>query len=351
MKKFLLFAVAVLVGFVVGASEPQRQIKVPDSLPIGTSFPPAGTMFNIMVGSVDQTGSLTESYAHTNALYTQEMGKIEDAARNQIDILVKGFVPLPGTETLRNVISLNIEYTVPEIKDTVPPLPIGWSHGSENIHQLVKVNGKWTFPSDAVEKVVVGFQDLSVYVRGLSEVTLVLADEQGKEYSSETSQNGITDKTCSQYPGGSAYLGPDFLEVSVGVSYPPYYLEQYEDFTLPRGYYLLKFGADKAIWAKYDLQTGLKLASNEPPVPLTLAISLVQLDDTGKITLLSKKSLRWGLKLSVSGPMGKPASIEYADTAVGGQWTPLTKLSMTYGSGEFVEPVVSTAPTRFYRVR
>src|SRR3989338_5396603 len=229
MKKFLL-AVLLVVGFVVGALGSQ-QIQVPDSLPIGTSFPPAGTTFNITIGSVDENGISTESYAHTNALYTPEMGKIEDAARNQIDILVKGFVPLPGTETLRNVISLNIEYTVPEIKDTVSPLPIGWSHGSGNIHQLVEVNGEWKFPSDAVEKVVVGFQsDLSVYVKGLSEVILVRADELGNEYSSETSQNGITDPTCSQYPGGNAYLGPDWLEVPLGIAYSSLYKE-HRDYT------------------------------------------------------------------------------------------------------------------------
>lgn len=227
---------------------------------------------------------------------------------------------------------------------TLWPLGGWWEHSDHNPFRLQ--NGK--VPAEVLTVNHIGYQPyMPASVPGLKGVLLVVR-KNGVEILREESPNGVWDKTCTLYPGNGAHYGPDVLQLKTEYVVP----EKRESGV--EGEITLYLTTDKSVWAKYDLETGTKLASSEPEpsapaVPLTLAISLVQLDETGRIALLSKKSLRWGLKLSVRGSRGKSATVEYAD-AIGGKWTALTKLDLTYGSGEFVEPL-PPAPTRFYRVR
>ena len=358
------FTVLVMVGFVVGASEPQQKIQVPGSLEIGTAFPGKDVWIDITIGWNDPTNSMDPLY--TNVLYGVEMGKIEDSSLEQVRRLAKRFVMPVGAESYDYWISVGVYKHLTTLDGEEAQIPIagnfpGWN--PEPTFRLENLNGKWVIPEKAISKVVVGYQlsGIRAYVPGLSQVEVVVEDEFGVEKSREISENGITDKTCSQYPGGSAYLGPDWLEVPLGIAYPTYY-EGHRDYSLPKGYYLLKFGNDKALWAKYDLETGRKIGSNEPKVeptplvpvqlsPLQLEISLVDLADI-RLAGFSKKNSasRSGLKLLVKGPSGRSVVLEYAD-AINGGWKKLTDVSLVYGLAEHVDELVPATSARFYRVR
>ncbi len=351
MKKFLTFIVVLFV-FVVGALGSQQTIKVPKYLPIGTAFPPENTKMRIGIMYEDPTNS-ADGFA-TNVMYSKEMGTLEEAVKRELAKLVELYVPDPGTETLNRMIDVAIEHYVPEteLEGYTKWFPIGGSYLMSNVSKLVQVNGRWTFSQKALDLKISYQSYLGIYAGGLSEVErFQWTDEVAGLYYREFSPNGISDVTCSQYPGGVAYDGPDMLQMPIGFAYPEYYAREYPGYIQPSGYYKLYFGLNKSVWAKYDLETGRMLDTNLPkPVTLRLNIELVNLESVKLTGLSSRKSaLGKGIKLSVVGSPGQSGVIEYSDTI--GVWQKLVDVSLVYGSTEYVDELVPSAPARFYRVK
>ena len=357
MKKFLLFAVSVLC-FVVGLQGSQ-QIQVPDSLPIGAGFTEATNIeIAISIGSNDDW----RANRSTNFMYVGTNGSLEDQMVKGLAELAKNFVPTSGMEGFDYWIGMDASFVVQTHEPTADwngkeYWNIAGNYPGYNPERFFKLeNGK--VPSRVLDVTIgVNLGGVPVYAKGLTEVILVRADEFGNEYSSETSPNGISDKTCSEYPGGSAYI-PDALMVPALVMYPPFWDTYREffgatvEFEKPRGYYYLTFGAAKATWAKYDLETGMKLDSNEQ-LPIRLEISWVDLASIKLTSLSSRKTSAtgMGLKLRVTGTYGKTVAIEYSDVVKGGTWTELTTAPLTYGWAEYVDEPTPGSSARFYRVR
>jgi hypothetical protein len=246
------------------------------------------------------------------------------------------------------MIDVDIDYPVKEMGGR---RPIGWSHLNSNRYSLVQIDGKWTFPASAADSVKVGYQsDIGIYAKGLTEVERFqwTADDHSTFYQ-EFSPNGIDDVTCSQYPGGVAYDGPDMLQMPIGFAYPGYYLREYPGYVPPEGYYKLYFGPEKAFWAVYDLTTGRMTDSHlPPPEPLRLVIAPVV--KVSGASLGSTQQVQRAVRLSVSGPTGTTAVLECTDI-VGGQWATLHELVLVSGTNTFVDDASPTIASRFYRVR
>ncbi|MSU55115.1 MAG: hypothetical protein EXS46_01070 [Candidatus Taylorbacteria bacterium] len=347
MIRFLTVLVSVL-GFVVEASQ---QIKVPDRLPTGTGFPSQDTWISIDVG-YDDPNQLDDPL-HVSFLYDPKMGTIEQAVYNAAENQIGKYVARPGSEIYDHTVNVGINQFF-DVNGYRTERPIGGSKGRRNFCKLIKAGEQWIYPKATASKIVVGYQSyIAAFAGGLSEVQVVLTDNLGNEVYKEVSSNGISDVTCSQYPGGVAYDGPDMLQIPLGFAYPEYY-KSHVGYEIPQGFYRLLFGPNKAIWATYSFETGRKIASNEsaPEVPIRLQVSVVNLPAL-RLASLSKKasSTDKGFLIRVTGPVGQVVSLEYADELDSNSWEPLSDLILSNGTSEFTDEISPYSPARFYRAR
>ncbi len=314
---------------------------LPDSLGIGENFPPKNlwldcAVFRKYTDSFGRTGFSRVS--GTFAPIDPSKGNLTEIASDALANLAWSFKPSGGgAEEYQIGISLRAELAPKKLQAFASQrIP-----GAQNSFKLR--DGK--IPEELL-KVHLGYQDyLPYYVPGLTEVTVTVRSilvENGVEVHrgtiyDATSSNGVSDPTCNLYVGQPSYFGPDVLQLQSFFVVPEQIRNALGKMERREGEITLRAGA---FWKRYDLSTGVRIASSEDAVPPRLSIAPVILE-ASRQALITPVT---GVKISITAALGAVVTIEYAD-AIGGPWKVLTVTD----SQEFVD--VALPGQRFYRVK
>jgi hypothetical protein len=310
----------ITLAFVVGALEASAQL--PEKLGVGSNFPPSKTLVSTYLGAPE----LGEWSTYTQNWYDATQGSLEQFVQVQLGALAD-FVAPPGTESSDYYIELSVDTHLGRHTYDIQPVAHELIPSWDGTFRLTQgKDGGWRVPPNLLE-VKLSYQTYMPYrVTGLSNVVLVVAYTDGS-LTREVSENGVADSTCSLYPGGGAYYGPDILQLHTWAVVPE---KRREDIT--GGSVTLALGDGSS--ASYDLLTGerapcvLRMTRDTVPGP--------------------RQQLVPGVRLTVSGPVGRNVLIEYAE-ALGSGWNTLTTLTITTGTATCLETNLVTQ--RFYRTK
>lgn len=363
--KIILRLLIGLSFFVAGVCKTSAQL--PDSLDVGSNFPPATRMtvdMYILDVQWHPTNLLDLStgqwYTNVNAPAGADLQAV---AQKAWEGLVSRFVPKAGTEGWDYQGRVEVDTFLGETDAHSGYQTVGCIGIPNNsvvaTFKLAEIDGRWTIPENlrTLNPIATGYPSyIPCYVGGLKSAAISVTNvwggadmrgiwETGTNVMRYLSPNGVEDPDCTLYPLGSAYYGPDILQLETRIVVP--------EIRAWSGWYWLPGSSATATLtltnnesATYDLLTGKKVAGTQP---LTLSIrpaaSVTPNASPGKA--LSTGSVP--ISLSVSGPPGV-ISIECAASPAG-PWVQLLNVT-SFGTAP-VGATDSGAPPggRFYRAR
>lgn len=321
-----LFAVMLIAGNINSA-------QIPQSLPIGSAFPPPETWITWGIGYNDpRPGYGGDSVLHSRAWFDKSKGPLENKIQEGLEELTLIFMPPKGTESYDYWIDVDVRQ---KIKGVGENLHIVSTYPTTTFKLIEGINGKLIVPPEAMSDMVMRYQAALpvAYIPGLTWVKVesiwrsILGDEVIDSY------EGPHGAPCNAPPDTLTLWDHEVIPWVP----PPQMTEHIGGQTTV---FLNKERTDFAI---YDLKTGELTASSSIRLWVTSAT-----DQSLVAPQKQRETTTTNVRLEVAGPTGESVTLQYSDNLV--DWEPLTTLILYGGLTEYVD-VPSSASQKFYRAR